>query len=329
MDWSGKKVLITGAGGFIGSHLVERLVDLGADVRAMVRYTSTGSRGHLRHLPVHRAETVEVYAGNLLDARSVNGAVEGCDVVFHLGALIAVPYSYRHPGEILSTNVGGTYHVLEAAREAGVSRVVLTSTSEVYGTAQYAPMDEGHPLRAQSPYAASKIAADQLGLSFWHSYGLPVSILRPFNTYGPRQSARAVVPTIITQALASDKVFLGSMYPTRDLSYVGDIVEAFVKIAESPDTVGEVVNVGSGSEISIGDLSEKIVGMLNKPVEIVFDSQRVRPASSEVGRLVCDYSKAKSLLGWEPRTSLDEGLRKTLDWFASNISFYEPGRYAI
>ena len=329
MNWSGKKVLVTGAGGFIGSHVAERLVELGADVRALVRYNSAGTRGHLDRLPVHRAEAIDVYAGNLLDARSVNGAVAGREIVLHLGALIAVPYSYRHPGEILSANVLGTYNVLEAAREAGVERIVLASTSEVYGTAQTVPMDETHPLQAQSPYAASKIAADQLGLSFWRSYDLPVTILRPFNTYGPRQSARAIVPTIITQALISGRVFLGSMYPTRDLSYVADIVEGFVKVVESPGTVGEVIHIGSGKEISIGDLSEKIVALLNKPIEIVFDSQRVRPAASEVGRLVCDYSKAKSLIGWEPRTSLEDGLKRTLEWFAGNLTPYDPKRYVI
>lgn len=329
MSWSGKKVLVTGAGGFIGSHLAERLVEQGADVRALVRYNSAGTRGHLDRLPVHRADAIEVYAGNLLDARSVAGAVQGREVVFHLGALIAVPYSYRHPGEILAANVSGTYNVLEAAREAAVAKVVLTSTSEVYGTAQSVPMDEHHPLQAQSPYAASKIAADQLGLSFWRSYDLPVTILRPFNTYGPRQSARAIVPTIVTQALTSERVFLGSMYPTRDLSFVADVVDGFLGVAESAETTGEVINVGSGVETAIGDLSEMIVGLLNKDVEIVFDSQRVRPAASEVGQLVCDSSKARSLIGWEPRTSLEDGLRQTIEWFASNLALYDPKRYSI
>lgn len=329
MTWSGKKVLVTGAGGFIGSHLAERLVELGADVRAFVRYNSAGTRGFIDRLPVHRADAIDVYAGNLLDARSVNGAVKDCEMVFHLGALIAVPYSYRHPGEILSANVMGTYNVLEAAREAGVAKIVLTSTSEVYGTAQSVPMAENHPLQAQSPYAASKIAADQLGLSFHCSYDLPVTILRPFNTYGPRQSARAIIPTIITQALTSDRVFLGSMYPTRDLSFVGDIVDGFVRVAQSDDTVGEVIHIGSGAETSIGDLSEKIVALVGKPVEVVFDSQRVRPAASEVGRLVCDSAKAKSLIGWEPSTSLDDGLKQTLDWFANNLALYDPKRYTV
>ncbi|MQY66485.1 MAG: NAD-dependent epimerase/dehydratase family protein [Clostridia bacterium] len=329
MDWKRKTVLVTGAGGFIGSHLTEKLVDSGAKVKAFVRYNSRNDWGLIGILPSHTKEKIEVIMGDLRDPETIRSVMKDVDAVFHLGALIAIPYSYIHPREVVETNIMGTLNILNAAKEYKPEKIIHTSTSEVYGTAQYVPIDEKHPLQGQSPYSASKIGADKLAESFYRSYDLPITTLRPFNTYGPRQSARAVIPTIITQALAQNKVLLGSLEPTRDLSYVDDVVDGFIKAAESERSTGEVINIGSGFEISINDLANKIISLIGKKVNIVSDPKRVRPPKSEVGRLMADNSKAKNLLGWEPKVSLDEGLRKTIDWFLKFQNRYRPDIYNI
>ena len=327
MHLKGKTVLITGAGGFIGSHLTEKLVELGIKVKAFVRYNSRNDWGLLELLPKEKQNKIEVVMGDLKDADAVRHVTKEVDIIFHLGALIAIPYSYIHPRETIETNVLGTLNVLNAAKENGVEKLVHTSTSEVYGTARYVPIDENHPLQGQSPYSASKIGADKIAESFYRSFELPVAIIRPFNTYGPRQSARAVIPTIITQALTKEKIFLGSLDPTRDYTYVKDVVEGFIKVAESPKSVGEVINIGSNFEISIGDLANKIISLAGKNAEIIIDPTRVRPQDSEVERLWCDNTKAKGLLGWEPKTSLDEGLKRTIEWIVDNINLYKPELY--
>ena len=321
------KVLVTGAGGFIGSHLTEHLVELGTNVKAFVRYNSRNDWGLLELLPREKLDEIEVIRGDLKDGDAIRQAMEGVDIVFHLGSLIAIPYSYVHPRETIETNILGALNVLTAANEYGVEKLVHTSTSEVYGTARYVPIDENHPLQGQSPYSASKIGADKIAESFYRSFELPVAIIRPFNTYGPRQSARAVIPTIITQALTKDKIFLGSLHPTRDYTYVKDVVEGFIKVAESPKSVGDVINIGSNFEISIGDLAEKIISLIGTDAEIITDPVRVRPQDSEVERLWCDNTKAKRLLGWEPKTSLDEGLKRTIEWISDNINLYKPELY--
>jgi dTDP-glucose 4,6-dehydratase len=329
MEWQDRSVLVTGAGGFIGSHLVEELVKRNARVRAFVRYNSRGTRGFLDDLPPQTQERIEVVAGDLRDANAVAGAAREVSVIFHLGALIAIPYSYLHPREVVETNVLGTLNVLAAAREHGVERVVHTSTSEVYGTAQYVPIDEKHPLVGQSPYSASKIAADQLAESFHRSYSLPVLTVRPFNTYGPRQSARAVIPAIISQAITAERIFLGATHPTRDLLFVKDTVRGFVELAGCDAAVGQVVNLGSGREVSVRDLCEKIVALVGRPVEIVFDATRLRPERSEVERLLADNRRATELAGWEPQVSLEEGLRATIDWISDHAALYRPREYAV
>lgn len=329
MNWANRNVLVTGAGGFIGSHLTEKLVDLNANVKAFVRYNSRNNWGLLELLPKEKLDQIEVIMGDIRDFNAVMRAMEDVDIVFHLASLIAIPYSYVHPREVVETNVLGTLNVLMAANENGVKRFVHTSTSEVYGTAKYVPIDENHPLQGQSPYSASKIGADELARSFYCSFNLPVAIIRPFNTYGPRQSARAVIPTIITQALTSDKVYLGNLYPTRDYTYIDDTIRAFIMIAECKNAVGEVVNIGSNFEISIGDLAKKIISIIGKDVKIVIDPRRVRPERSEVERLRCDNTKAKRLLGWEPKITLDEGLKRTIEWIKENIHMYKPYIYNI
>ena len=329
MDWQRKTVLVTGAGGFIGSHLTEKLVDLGAKVRAFVRYNSRNDWGLIEILPSHVKQKIEVITGDLRDSETIRSVMRDVDAVLHLGALIAIPYSYIHPREVVETNIMGTLNILNAAKEHKPERIVHTSTSEVYGTAQYVPIDETHPLQGQSPYSASKIGADKLAESFHRSYDLPITTLRPFNTYGPRQSARAVIPTIITQALAQDEVFLGSLWPTRDLSYVDDVVDGFIKVSESERSIGEVINIGSGFEISINDLAKKIISLTGKKVKIVLDPKRIRPPKSEVERLIADNSKAKELLHWEPKVSLDEGLRRTIDWFSKFQNKYRPDVYNV
>lgn len=327
--WSGKKVLVTGGGGFIGSHLVERLLELGADVTAFIHYNAMGSRGHLDKLAVQDQEKVKVVVGDLRLAESAEEAVRGQEVVLHLAAIIAIPFSYMRPAQVLENNVFSTLSVLEACRKFGVQRLVQTSSSEVYGTAQRVPIDEEHPLEAQSPYAASKISADKLVQSYQLSFGVPAVKIRPFNTYGPRQSARAIIPTIITQALTQKRVFLGATHPTRDLNFVTDTVEGFIKIAETPGIEGRTYNVGSGKEISVGDLADRIIKIIGGNIPVVFDASRIRPSASEVGQLICDASKARAELGWEPKVTLDEGLERTIEWIGHNINTYRPSAYSI
>lgn len=329
MDWTGIRVLVTGAGGFIGSHLTERLVVEGASVRAFVRYNSKGYRGFIDSFPPQVVEGLEVIAGDLRDPQAVAGAAEGVDYVFHLGALIAIPYSYVHPRDVVETNVMGTFNVLSACRDHNVKRLVHTSTSEVYGTAQYVPIDETHPLVGQSPYSASKIAADQLAESFCRSFDVPVATIRPFNTYGPRQSARAVIPSVISQAIGMDVVNVGAMHPVRDLTFVSDTVEGFLRMAECDDAIGRVINVGAGKGISVKELVDKIVSLVGRKVEVLFDATRLRPAKSEVDRLITSNALAKEKLGWEPKVSLDEGLKTTIKWISEHYDMYNPSQYAI
>ena len=300
-------------------------MDCGADVTAFVRYTSYSSIGFLTSL----AERIRIVAGDITEYENVYDVVKDQEYVFHLAALIGVPYSFVHPNEVVSVNTIGSLNVLTAAREIKPSRVILTSTSEVYGTARYVPIDENHPLHAQSPYAASKIAADKLGEAFYHSYGLPVSIARPFNAFGPRQSARAVIPTIIAQALSNNRIMLGATSPTRDFTFVKDTVHGFMKIAEVDEAVGDVMNIGTGQEISIGDLAIKIVSLIGRDIQIVLDENRLRPGSSEVERLCCDNSKARRILRWSPQYSLDEGLQETILWMKTSGSMGRPGSYRI
>lgn len=323
------KVLVTGADGFIGSHLTERLVNDGHDVRAFVYYNSFGSWGWLDHAPKAVRDGIEVFAGDIRDPNGVRTAMTGCDVVLHLAALIAIPYSYHSPDSYVDTNIKGTLNVLQAARDLGVRRVVQTSTSEVYGTARFVPITEDHPLQGQSPYSATKIGSDQLALSYHRSFGLPVAVIRPFNVFGPRQSARAVIPTIITQALAGREIRLGSLHPTRDLTFVLDTVDAFVRSIDAPGIEGEVYNVGSGFEVSVGDLARKIVQLVGKDCPIVSEDKRLRPQASEVERLWADSSRARTLLGWQPSRSLEEGLAASIEWFAGNLGSYRVGEYTI
>ena len=327
INWKGVKVLVTGAGGFIGSHLAERLVVLGADVRALLRYTSTGRWGWLDQSPV-KAD-LEVVLGDVREFFSVREAMQGRKVVFHLAALIGIPYSYRSPLSNLRTNTEGTLNVLQAARELETEQVICTSTSEVYGSAQYVPIDENHPLQGQSPYSATKIAADKLAESYFRSFGTPITVVRPFNTYGPRQSARAVIPTIITQALAGAEVRLGSLTPTRDFSFVADIVEGFVAAAASRKAVGQVINLGSGVEINVQKLASEVGGILGKKLELVAEHQRIRPENSEVERLCADATKARELIGWAPSVSLEDGLRQTIEWMEQNLRVYRVDSYAV
>jgi len=326
---SGKKVLVTGAGGFIGSHLVERLVSEGADVRAFVHYNSRNDCGLLDDLSDWVRESLEIVRGDVQDPFFVAKVVRGCNTVFHLASLIPIPYSYVAPQSFVATNVLGAVNVMQACVTESVECVVHTSTSEAYGTAQYVPIDEKHPLRGQSPYSASKIGADMIAESYWRSFALPVATIRPFNTYGPRQSARAVIPTIIMQALSGDVIKLGSTETTRDLSYVDDTVEGFLRVAATPAAVGQVTNIGSGQEISIGKLAETILQLLQIASRIETDDQRLRPVASEVERLRCDNSKAKTLLGWESKVSLEDGLQRTIDWMRQNVDRYKPQLYYV
>ena len=324
-----QRILITGADGFIGSHLTEALVRQGHSVRAFVLYNSFNSWGWLDHTPKDISDNMDVFAGDIRDPHGVRAAMKGCDAVLHLAALIAIPYSYIAPDSYVDTNVKGTLNICQAALENGCERVIHTSTSEVYGTAQYVPIDEKHPLQPQSPYSASKIGADAIAMSYWNSFKLPVTIARPFNTYGPRQSARAVIPTIITQALTRQEVFLGDLSPTRDFTYVKDTVEAFINIAECNETIGETFNVGSGLEISIGELAEMISKLIDKDISIIEDEQRIRPEKSEVQRLLADSTLAQKTFGWKPNVSLEDGLKYTIDWISANLDRYKIGDYII
>jgi len=328
-SWANKKVLVTGAGGFIGSNLVEALAREGANVTAFLHYNARADMGMLRYGDPELRRNIKPYFGELRDPQAVRQAMQGAQTVFHLAALIGIPYSYVHPYDVVQTNMVGTLNVLSTARDLNVERVVHTSTSEVYGTALYAPIDEKHPLQGQSPYSASKIGADKLAESFHHSYGLPVSTVRPFNTYGPRQSARAVIPTIISQMLTRDRIHLGSLSPFRDFNYVGDTVAGFLAAAVSERTIGDVVNVGSGREISIGDLVHLIRKLVGRDVIVETDEQRVRPAGSEVERLLADNRKAKEIMGWEPRVSLEEGLTHTIKWIEGHLDLFQVEHYAV
>jgi NAD dependent epimerase/dehydratase len=325
----GKRVLVTGAGGFVGSHLVEALVKKGAKVRVLVHYNSRNDWGMLEDVPANTLAGVEMVTGDLKDTDCVREAVFDRQVIFHLGALIGIPYSYVNPRDVVDTNVTGTLNVLTAALDAGVEKVVHTSTSEIYGTAQYVPMDENHPAVPQSPYAASKLSADLLALSFHRSFDLPVGIVRPFNIYGPRQSARAVIPSIITQTLLKAKINLGSVFPTRDLTFVKDTVGGFIQFAESEKTVGQVVNLGSGFEVSIEQVVSLVSDCLGKRISVQAEKQRVRPSKSEVERLFSDSSKAKKLFGWQSKTNLKQGIEKTIAWYEKNLSRYKAHLYNI
>jgi dTDP-glucose 4,6-dehydratase len=328
--FAGKTAVVTGAGGFIGSHLVERLVHEGARVRAMLRYTSRGQRGALDLVPENVLDSVDITLGDVRDFDAVREICRGADAVFHLAALIGIPYSYEHPQEVIDTNILGTSNVLLAAKELGSSeRIVLTSTSEVYGSALRVPMDEEHPLQAQSPYSATKIAGDALGLSFQRSFGLPVVIARPFNAYGPRQSARAVIPTILSQAIAGMTLRLGTLETTRDFTYVADTAAGFLAVAESDATIGEVVNLGSGSEVSIREIVRIAGEIVGRELTVESDQQRVRPKASEVSRLLSDSSKASKLAGWRTEVPLEEGLRRTAEWIREHMELYRPREYAV
>ncbi|QEK11320.1 SDR family NAD(P)-dependent oxidoreductase [Crassaminicella thermophila] len=325
-----KKVLITGSEGFIGSHLTERLVELGAKVTALVQYNSFNNWGWIDTLDNRIKKEIEVYTGDIREYDNMAKVIQGRDVVFHLAALIAIPYSYQSPAAYVRTNVEGTLNVMEACRVYGIEKVIHTSTSEVYGTALYVPIDEKHPLQGQSPYSASKIGADKMAESYYRSFNLPVATIRPFNTYGPRQSARAVIPTIISQILAGKKTIkLGALSPTRDFNYVKDTVEGFIKMAEVDESVGQVVNVGTNNEISIGDLVKKIIKLIGKEVTIECEENRLRPEKSEVNRLWCENAKAKEILDWQPKYTLDEGLTETIEWIKENLYCFKTDIYNV
>jgi NAD dependent epimerase/dehydratase len=325
--WQDRTVLVTGAGGFIASHLVEALLAMGARVRAIVRYNSRGDPGLLALLPPERLAAVELVPGDLRDLPTVQAAMQNVSLALHLGALISIPYSYYHPAEVVETNVIGTLNVLLAGRSCAVERIVHTSTSEVYGTALRVPIDEDHPLQGQSPYSASKIGADKLAESFYRSYELPVVTLRPFNTYGPRQSARAVIPTIITQALTQDVIRLGNLEARRDFTYVSDTVQGFLLAAQTPQIEGETFNLGVGQETSIGDLAQEICELVGVPCKFQIQDERLRPEKSEVQRLLSDNRLARERLGWQPQISLRQGLSETILWIQDNLHRYHIGAY--
>ena len=324
------KVLVTGADGFIGSHLTETLVRRGYEVKAFTYYNSFGSWGWLDSLPSQIKDSIEVFQGDIRDPNGVRTAVKGVDKIFHLAALIAIPFSYYSPDSYVDTNIKGTLNVLQAARDMDISKLLITSTSEVYGTARYVPIDENHPFQGQSPYSATKIGADRLAESFYRSFGTPVTIVRPFNTYGPRQSARAVIPTIISQLLAGKKeIQLGALTPTRDFNYVKDTVEGFIAIAESPKTVGEEINIATQKEISIGELAKEIIRQINPNAVIVSDEKRLRPEKSEVNRLLGCNEKIRMLTGWMPQYSLKQGIEETILWIRENMKTYKTDIYNI
>jgi len=325
-----KKVLVTGADGFIGSHLVERLLKEGAQIRAFVYYNAFNHWGWLDTFPEDRLKEIDDFTGDIRDPNGVLEAVKDMDVVFHLAALIGIPFSYHSPDSYVDTNIKGTLNVLQAARKEKVKRVLVTSTSEIYGTAQYVPIDEGHPVNPQSPYAATKAAADSLALSFYRSFDLPVAIVRPFNTYGPRQSARAIIPTIITQIASGKKsIQLGNLKATRDFTYVTDTVNGFIRLAEAKGVDGGIYNIGNGCEISVKDLVKTIAEVLGKDVNVVTDRRRVRPDKSEVERLLSNVTKVEKVCGWKPKVALREGLKETCLWFKDNLKSYKSGIYNV
>lgn len=322
------KILVTGAGGFIGSHLTEKLVELGYNVRAFTHYNSRNHWGWLEKSTYKK--DIQVISGDIRDYDSVYSALKNCDQVFHLAALIGIPYSYESPLAYLQTNVIGTYNVLQSSKELKIKKVIITSTSETYGSAQYTPIDEKHPVIGQSPYSATKISADQLAISYYKSFKLPVKIVRPFNTYGPRQSARAIIPTIISQILSGkNEIQIGNLYPTRDLTYVRDTVKGFIAISESPELVGEITNIGMKTEISIGELAKTIMELTGADIPIKSDNNRIRPDGSEVTRLVCDNSKIIKKTDWNPEYNLRKGLKETIEWIKNNISEYKPEIYNV
>ncbi len=327
--WEDRQILVTGAGGFIASHLVETLVEQKAHVRAFVRYNSRGDPGLLAQLPPELLKQVEITPGDLRDLPAIQSAMQGISVVFHLGALISIPYSYLHPNEVVETNIIGTLNVLLAARQYPVQRIVHTSTSEVYGSALRVPIDENHPLQGQSPYSASKIGADKLAESFYCTYDLPVVTLRPFNTYGPRQSARAVIPTIITQALTLDRIQLGNLETRRDFTFVEDTVRGFLLAGQTPSIEGRTFNLGSGREVRIADLVQLIIHLVNRPVQVQVEAERLRPEKSEVQRLLSDNRLARKQLNWEPQFELETGLVKTIHWIQQHLTLYQPGVYTF
>jgi NAD dependent epimerase/dehydratase len=326
----GKKILVTGAGGFIGSHLVEALMAKGASVRAFIRYNGRNDWGMLSDLPAESQKSIEVIAGDIRDPFFVRKAVQGCDAVFHLAALIGIPYSYVAPCDYVAVNIQGTVNVLQACRDERTPRLIHTSTSETYGTAQYVPIDEKHPMQGQSPYSASKIGADKMAESYYNSFELPVVIVRPFNTFGPRQSARAFIPTVITQALTKDKIVMGSLEPVRDMTFVKDTAEGFITVGMCDKAVGQTINLGVGQGWTIGQMVSMILKLAGKPnLLIEQDPQRIRPSKSEVLRLVSDNSKARTLCGWQPKYSLEEGLKETIDWIRKNLKKYRSDQYVV
>jgi dTDP-glucose 4,6-dehydratase len=326
-NWKNKSVLVTGAGGFIGSHLTERLMNLGAKVKAFVRYNSRGDIGLLSLLDKDIQEEIDIVFGDLRDGDAVREAVKGVDLIFHLGAVIAIPYSYLHPTEVIETNIFGTLNILLAARDLNIKRVIHTSTSEVYGTALSVPIDEGHPLQGQSPYSASKIGADKIAESFFCAYELPVTTIRPFNTFGPRQSARAVIPTIISQVLSQNELHIGSLDPRRDFTYVSDTVMGYIKAAEAENIDGEVINLGTGQDVTINQIIDLVFEITGKEIPVIQEQTRMRPQGSEVMRLISDYTKANKMLGWKPEVGFHDGLKMTVDWIEKHMELYRPEIY--
>ena len=325
-----KKVLVTGADGFIGSHLTECLLEKGYEVKAFTMYNSFNTWGWLDTFSKDKLNEIEIFSGDIRDPNGVKEALQGVDAVFHLAALIAIPFSYHSPDSYVDTNIKGTLNVLQAARTLETERVLITSTSEVYGTAQYVPIDEKHPFQGQSPYSATKIGADRLAESFYRSFNLPVSIVRPFNTYGPRQSARAVIPTIISQLLSGqEELKLGSLTPTRDFNYVKDTAAGFIAIAESDKTIGEEINIATQQEISIGDLANEIIAQINPNARVICDEQRIRPEKSEVNRLLGSNEKIKHLTDWEPQYTFSQGIEETIEWIRNNLDYYKSDIYNI
>lgn len=325
-----KKVLVTGADGFIGSHLTESLLKKGYEVKAFTMYNSFNTWGWLDTFPKAELDQIEIFSGDVRDPNGVREALKEVDWVFHLAALIAIPFSYHSPDSYVDTNIKGTLNVLQAARELGTERIMITSTSEVYGTAQYVPIDENHPFQGQSPYSATKIGADRLAESFYRSFNLPVSIVRPFNTYGPRQSARAVIPTIISQLLAGrEEIKLGSLTPTRDFNYVKDTAAGFIAIAESDQTIGEEINIATQQEISVGELAAEIINQINPEARIICDKQRLRPEKSEVNRLLGANEKIKRLTDWKPQYTFEQGIKETIEWIRNNLNSYKSDIYNL
>jgi dTDP-glucose 4,6-dehydratase len=327
--WRGVRVVVTGAGGFIGSHLVERLVVLGAEATAFLRYNSRSEKGLIDECPEDVRSQIRVVWGDLRDPDSLRRGFGRAEVIFHLGALVGIPYSYDSPRQYVDTNVVGTLNVLEAARASEVRRVIHTSTSEVYGTPIYTPIDEKHPLQGQSPYSATKIGADKIVESFWRAFGLPATTIRPFNTFGPRQSARAILPAIIRQALNRSTIRLGSLEPVRDMNFVADTIDAFIRIARCDAALGRVVNVGSGRGQTVGEMVEGVSKILGKSLQVTTEEQRVRPPSSEVAELIADATLAKQLFGWQPSTSFEEGLKATVEWFGGSRFSHDPAEYVV